>query len=387
VIKKRMTNTANEPYLDGRARYQARVRGPDGKLATRTFTTMKAAQGWERDKFNEKDHGAWVALAGGRIRLRDFATEWIDGAVDLAPSTRRIYRSNLRLHILPVLGELPLGALTPELCDRWLAGLRRKQSRRGPLAPASAHQAYRTLNRVLVVATKARRIARNPLNAVDPPKVTEKEMRFLDHEEVACLAAAVGDRHRAFVLVAAYCGPRAGELRGLRRRDIDLLHRTITVTQQLVDVQGGGFEFRPLKTRRSRRSIAVPPHVAEALDFHLSTPGCGQPGRDGLVFTSPTGEPMHLENFRRRVWSPACLEAGIAPLRIHDLRHTCASLAIAAGADILVLQRMLGHASAAMTLDRYGHLMPGQAESVAQRLSAAASEAVQMSSSGWAAPG
>ena len=141
-----------------------------------------------------------------------------------------------------------------------------------------------------------------PLDAVDPPEVAEKEMRFLDHEEVACPAEAVGDRHRAFVLVAAYCGPRPGELRGLRRRDIDLLHRTITLTQHLVDVQGGGFEFRPLKARRSRRSIAVPPHVAEALD-------------------------------------------------------------------------------------RYGHLMPGQAESVAQRLSVAASEAIQMNSSGRAAPG
>jgi integrase len=105
---------------------------------------------------------------------------------------------------------------------------------------------------------------------------------------------------------------------------------------------------------------------------HLSTPGWSQPGRDGLVFTSPDGQRLRLENFRRRIWQPACVEAEVAPLRIHDLRHTCASLAIAPGADVLVLQRMLGHASAAMTLDRYSHLMPGQAESVAQRLSDAA---------------
>ncbi len=93
------------------------------------------------------------------------------------------------------------------------------------------------------------------------------------------------------------------------------------------------------------------------------------------MFTSPGGQPLHLDNFRSRIWYPACIEADVAPLRIHDPRHTCASLAIAAGADVLVLQRMLGHPSAAMTLDRYGHLMPGQAESVAERLSQAAMRA------------
>jgi hypothetical protein len=77
---------------------------------------------------------------------------------------------------------------------------------------------------------------------------------------------------------------------------------------------------------------------------------------------APEGGYLHLENFRKRVWLPAVETAGVAPLRLHDLRHTCASLAIAAGADVKVLQRMLGHASAALTLDRYGHLLPGQAE-------------------------
>ena len=79
------------------------------------------------------------------------------------------------------------------------------------------------------------------------------------------------------------------------------------------------------------------------------------------------------------MWGPAVLAAGVAPLRLHDLRHTCASLAIAAGADVKVLQRMLGHASAALTLDRYGHLLPGQAESVADRLDVMARQATPMS--------
>lgn len=110
----------------------------------------------------------------------------------------------------------------------------------------------------------------------------------------------------------------------------------------------------------------MPRLVADELEEHLrGLPGAGP---DALVFPAPEGGYLHLENFRKRIWLPAVAQTGLAPLRIHDLRHTCASLAIAAGADVKVLQRMLGHASAALTLDRYGHLLPGQAESVAERL-------------------
>lgn len=100
-----------------------------------------------------------------------------------------------------------------------------------------------------------------------------------------------------------------------------------------------------------------------------------EPGAEGLLFPAPEGGFLRRENFRKRVWAPAVTAAGVAPLRLHDLRHTCASLAIAAGADVKVLQRMLGHASAALTLDRYGHLMPGQARSVADRLDETANRA------------
>lgn len=329
-----------------------------------------AAQAWERDKFAEKDHGAWVTQAGGRIKLRDFATQWLEDAIDLAPPTRRIYADDLRLHILPKLGNVPLGAITPELCERWLVGLRRTEGRRGPLAAASIHQPYRDPAPGAGGRDQSAAHRPQPPRPGRPAETPQQEMRFLNHDEVACLADAVGDRYRAFVLMAAYCGARAGELRELRRRDVDLVHNRLTRTQQLVSVAGGGVALRPLKTRRSRRSPAGAPHVADALEVHLSTCGWAQPGPDGLVFTSPEGEVLHLDNFRLRVWQPACEHADVAPLRIHDVRHTCASLAIAAGADVLVLQRMLGHASAAMTLDRYGHLIPGQAETIAQQLSA-----------------
>lgn len=136
---------------------------------------------------------------------------------------------------------------------------------------------------------------------------------------------------------------------------------------------GSGYSVMAPKSAAGRRSVAVPSIVVEALEEHLAS--FSEPGSDGLVFPAPNGGFLRLENFRKRIWLPAVAAAGVAPLRIHDLRHTCASLAIAAGADVKVLQRMLGHASAALTLDRYGHLMPGQAEAVAQRLDALARSA------------
>ena len=125
------------------------------------------------------------------------------------------------------------------------------------------------------------------------------------------------------------------------------------------------------------RSWPIPGIVASELEAHLVTYAAR--GAEQLVFPAPEGGYLRRENFRKRAWGPAVLAAGVAPLRFHDLRHTCASLAIVAGADVKVLQRMLGHASAALTLDRYGHLLPGQAESVADRLDAMARQATPVS--------
>ncbi len=212
------------------------------------------------------------------------------------------------------------------------------------------------------------------MSGVKPPKVEPVAMRFLDVSEVMRLRDAIGPEYRALVLVAAFCGLRASELAGLRWNDVQMLARRLDVAYQLDDSGA----LVPPKSKASRRSINMPAVVADALGVHASF-GSSQNGAarraasgidQGFVFAAPEGGPMNLHNFRSRVWVPAVERAGLAPLRLHDLRHTCASLAIAAGADVKVLQRVLGHTSAAMTLDRYGHLMPGQSEAVADRLDA-----------------
>jgi integrase len=351
---------------DGEVRYDVRYRGANGRERSKTFRTRKDAERYERTQQTAIERGLWVDPQKGRITLEAWAQDWQRTVVHLRPSTRRIYESNLRLHILPVLGAVELGKLTPAMLRAWLADLTVKVGGHGRLmSAASAAQAYRTLNRVLTAAVDDELLGRNPLGGIRPPRAKQQEMRFLTHDDVATLAAAIDPRCRALVLVAAYGGMRAGELIALRRRHVDLLHRTITVVEQ-VQVVAGRFEVHAPKSAAGRRAIPLPGLVVDALWPHLAE--VAEQGPDGLVFPSPEGGYLRLENFRRRAWEPAIHKAGLAPLRFHDLRHTCASLAIAAGADVKVLQRMLGHSSAALTLDRYGHLVPGQAEQVALRL-------------------
>ena len=261
------------------------------------------------------------------------------------------------------------------------------------LAPASVHQAYRALHVVLAAAVENNYIGRNPLDGVKAPKVAQEPMRFLTADEAMRIADEVEPAYRALVLVAAFGGLRAGELLALRWERVQLLERKLQVVEQ-TDPSGRVGDVKAPKSAAGRRSISLPKFVADALAAHgasmiaveaaaesglslVGTPGHRPPGAHltGLVFRAPDGGPIDLNNFRRRVWAPAVKRAGLDGLRIHDLRHTCASLAISTGASVKVIQRMLGHASAAMTLDRYGHLMPSESESVAERLDALVSSA------------
>jgi integrase len=352
----------------GNVRYEVRLRGPDGQERSRTFRTRKAAETYQRELLAQRDRAGWVDPRAGRITLAEWVSEWSATLVNLRPSSQRIYLDNLRLHVLPELGPVQLNKLDKAMLRTWLARLSA-----GPLKAATVHQVYRALRRTLASAVENDVIVRNPLEGIKPPRVEPQEMRFLTPVEVATLTDTIDERYRAFVMVGAYCGLRLGEMAGLRRRRVDLLHRRIQVVEQLGRNADGQWALQPLKTRASRRSVALPAAVVDALDAHLQH-WAGR-GHDGFVFTAPDGGHFDPDNFRSRIWTPAVAAAGVEPLRIHDLRHTTASLAIAAGADVKTLQTMLGHASAVMTLDRYGHLMPGAAEDVAARLDALARSA------------
>ena len=191
----------------------------------------------------------------------------------------------------------------------------------------------------------------------------------LSEAEVAQLAeecGAYGEQYRAFILVAAYCGLRWGELRALRVKRLDLMRGRIDVVEALPD------QATEPDTPKSHKSRTVP--IPRFLVDDLSALIAGR-RPDDLVFSNSAGGVLDNTNFRRHVFTPSVRALGLEPLTPHDLRHTTASLAVSAGGNVKAVQRLLGHASAAMTLDIYAGLFSDDLDAIAELLDGAAREA------------
>ena len=222
----------------------------------------------------------------------------------------------------------------------WVTGL----SAHG-LAPASVRQAHRVLSLVLSLAVRDGRIPRNPADKVRLPRASKPEKRFLSDSEVEALAEAAGD-HGLAIRILASLGLRFGELAALRVGRVDLLRRRLEISGERDGGQGqGGVRHNEDACDEIR---ADRPTLVDALANHVA----GR-GREELVFRAPRGGVLLLRNWRRQVFDPAARSAGLDGLTPHELRHTAASLAVSSGANVLAVQRLLGHASAAMTLDVY----------------------------------
>ncbi len=276
-------------------------------------------------------------------------------------ATRVGTESLLRNHVLPHFGTRSLGSVTPTEIQGFVAHLEEKG-----LAASTIRQTYLLVAGLFSSALDSDLIARTPCRGIKLPPKSQTEMRFLNAEKAADVASAIDDSYRALVLTAAYTGCRFGELAGLRGRRLDLLRRSLTVTETLSDLRGQVSLAAP-KTAASRRQVALPKFLSEELARHLAQ---WPPGPDGFVFTSPEGGPLRRTNFRRRAWLPAVRASVGEPFRFHDLRHTHAAMLIAQGEHPKVIQLRLGHSSIQVTLDTYGHLFEGLDEAAADRLDA-----------------
>lgn len=357
----------------GSGRWQARYRvGARRVEAPRTFPTKGDASRWLAAAEADQARGLWLDPAAGKVTLDTYAKGWLAARVRISPRTREIYESQLRLHILPALvdglpalGEMALNALTPDLVRGWYAAL---LAERGSSVAAKA---YTRLRQILAEAVDDDRIAKNPCRIEGGGAERHPEQRFATLAELYGLAGAVPVRYRVFVLTAGFAGLRQGELAALRRRDVDLLHATITVRRKRLRLASGQVIEGDPKSRAGRRRVALPAQLVVELERHLAC--YGAPGGDSLVFTSPTGEAMERSNFRYRVWVPATRSLGLAGLRFHDLRHTAGTLAARTGATTKELMARLGHASpqAAMV---YQHAAEDRDRLIAERLTAMTDE-------------
>ena len=373
-----MGNVAKRP--DGR--YRARYRDPSGLEHARHFDKKRDADRWLTSIGADLDRGEYVDPRGGRTLFAERYQFWFATTVNLRESTRARDDSYGRNLILPTFEHRKLSSIDHDSIQRWMAELGREG-----YAPATVVKAHQILSKVLRSAVRARLIPTNPCADSELPKIERNEQRFLSAEEVAQLAETINPHYRVMVLVAAYSGLRLGELAGLRRRRVDLEGGNIDVAEICIHVRGRT-SFGPPKTKASRRRVPIPDYVVEELAEHVA----GMKA-DDLAFTSLDGRsPIRSSNFHRRIWQPACVEAGFGEmvdndtktgrgyvgLRPHDLRHTAVALWIAGGASPKEIAARAGHTSVSTVLDRYGHLGSGSEKALNDALDKMARRAARL---------
>jgi integrase len=343
-------------------RWRVRWVDDSGREHTRVFERRPDAQTYLDGLTADVQRGEYVDPRKSAETFGSVAAQWFATKGHRKPKTVEGYRSILDTLVLPKWGEVPLKQIDYQAYSTWLGGLAVDGSQRGTgLSASRITQAHQLVGAVLKYAQRTGKIAKNVATEIkrteDLPTPTERERRYLTHRELLQLAKAT-ERFETLTLVLGYCGLRFGEAAALRGRHVG--ERELTIRLSATYVTGSGIVETTTKTNRVRH-VPVPEPVWQRLRDELPS----EP--NALVFPSHRGGHLPIEEYRR-AFDKACEVAGIADLVPHGLRHTTASLAISAGANVKVVQRLLGHATAAMTLDRYGHLLSDDLAGVAEAL-------------------
>jgi integrase len=295
------------------------------------------------------------------LTLGKYLDKWLEGSLRGAvrQSTFDRYEIAVRVHIKPVLGRLKLTKLAPT----HLAGFYQDKLAAG-FAPASVNKLHVALHKALAQAVKWRMIPRNVAEVVKGPRPAPEEIRPLNREQTKTLVeAAKGERFEALYKLAVTTGLRQGELLGLKWEEADLEEGVVRVRRTLARHKGRLVLGEP-KTKRSRRTVQLTEAAVEALEEHFGRQmvqwDClGDLYEDqGLVFATQRGTLVNPTNLRKRSFEPLLEKAGLPAIRFHDLRHTCATLLLSSNVNPKIVSEMLGHATIAITLDTYSHVLP-----------------------------
>jgi integrase len=363
--KKQQGNGSGTVYprkgKDGKvASYLGSYFAPDGKRRYVSAKTKTACREKLRRVMGEADNRGFVFDAGKQT-VGAYMVRWLEdfAKADLAPRTYHNYKLQIREHIVPAFGTMKLSKLdTPNIQALYSAKLH------DGLKPSSVRYIHAVLHRALSKAVELRLISHNPAASADPPKVRHEEITPLSTDQTrAFLEAARGQKYEALYVLSLTCGLRMGESLGLKWSDIDLEAGTLRVNRQLQRIrEGGGLVFSEPKNA-SRRTIDLPQRGLEALRTHRKDQleeklRATNYEDSGLVFATGKGTPQDAQNVINRHFKPLLKQEDLPLIRWHDLRHTCATLLLGRGVHPKLVQHLLGHASIAMTLDRYSHWIP-----------------------------
>lgn len=294
-----------------------------------------------------------------------WAAEYLGG---LKQNTVRVYTVNIRKHIKPAMGAIMLPDLRPHMVQSFINGLE-------SLSPVSVRQAYRVLHMALEQAVRHGYLPRNPASDCVLPKAEQKEIHPLTDEQVAALLkASAGSELEHIIPVALFTGLRLSELLGLTWDCVDMKGGRITVNKQLArtDYWKSGVFISP-KNGKSRTIFPadsvlkiLKKQKTQQMKMRLKAGQLWNNAYD-LVFTAEDGSPVAQWRVDKS-FKKILAAAGMTGVRFHDLRHTYAVNSIRAGDDVKTIQGNLGHASAAFTLDRYGHFTERMKQDSAARM-------------------
>jgi integrase len=356
-----------DKLADGR--WRARWRTPEGSSRSKTFARKVDADKHLTSVEHSKYSGAYIDQAAGKVTLEDYSKEWTASRVHRASTLERadVY---LRVHINPFLGKRPLGSIRHSEVQAWVRG------RSEVLSARTVDNVFRVVSGIFRSAIRDRIVALNPCDGITLPRPPHVEIVPPTVDEVQALLAALPARYRVLGILAAGAGLRQGEALGLTVDRVDFLRKTLRVDRQLYTPAKGEPDFVAPKSASSVRTIPIATSVVEALSAHLAA---FAPGPGGLITTYEDGRPIRRNRFGA-MWRQSTARAGLAePHRFHDLRHHHASLLIAAGCSVKVVQRALGHANARETLDVYSHLWPDSDDLTRSAVDAALSRVIGVS--------
>jgi len=326
--------------------FEVRFRDVDGHQRSRTFETMDQARAFQNAALTDVRDGAYVSPTAGVVPFLAVAEEWFAAQLQLKRRTQITYRSAIDHNLAP-LHDKPVGRITYADVQAIVTAMTAAGRR-----PSTVRNVLMVCRLILDEAVRRKFIRTNPCHNVKPPRLRPKDNVFLTVEQVRALADELPPPLDLLILTAAGSGLRAGELNGLRVRDVELLRRRLNVRQTVTDL-GSELIVDTPKSNAGRRTVPISPALCDLLAAHI---GNARLGMDDLVF-GDDGKPRRHNTFYLQVFKPAVVRAGLPPeTRFHDLRHTYASLMIAAGVNPKRLSVWMGHTTVSLTMDRYGHL-------------------------------
>lgn len=311
-----------------------------------------------------------------KASVREYLTkEWLPAVkARVRPSTYNSYLQHVECHVAPHIGSVKLAKLTGSQVNALYARLAEsgKKDGKSGLSPMTIHHVHSCLHKACKDAVRWGHLPKNPLDAADPPRKKgdgTREMQTWSAEQLKAFLSSVADeRLHALWYTIAFTGMRRGEAIGLRWSDVDLENGRLSVRRALIPTNREVVVSEP-KTAKGRRVVALDPSTIEVLKGQASQQreeqtGCEDWVETGFVFTRASGAVLDPESVSRH-FRQAVRRSMLPPIRLHDLRHTHATLALQAGIHPKVVSERLGHATVSITLDTYSHAIPALQEEAA----------------------